>query len=117
MILRAYHRIVVMYHTMCFSPAGTEYNARAVGIKRKTLDARLNSCSDRGKHSFYDVPTDEELLRLSQYFHDQGNLNGLQFRMEMLMAVHMLLRSEDTRNMELSFLFTHSFQNQGMISV
>ncbi len=80
------------------------------------VEVRANGVEDRGLHTIYDDPTDKEVLEMSNYlFHIKGR-RGLQNRLDMHLCHSMLLRSEDSRQMDLSRFFTLTFANEGTLS-
>lgn len=94
--------------------AGDDFTARAVAIKRRNVEQRLRSYENCSKDSLFDVPTDDQVLDLSLYYFQMGGRNGLQFRVDMLLSLAMLFRSQDSRELDLKYLVMLPFENEGL---
>jgi hypothetical protein len=98
---------------MTFVSAGKYMDAKTKAFKKDELERFLKSSSDRGKGSVVDHPRKAQLLRLSTYLHSRHSAKGLRERCDMLLCVALLLRCEDTKDLELPYLSTMEFESEG----
>jgi hypothetical protein len=72
-----------------------------------------NSYQDRALNSIQDGYTPEELIKISMFFFAEGKEQSFRDRMVFLMQHMMLLRGENTRDMDLADLFPLQFKDEG----
>lgn len=84
---------------------------RAKAFHQRELRRRLKV--DRGIGGINDGYTREEMVKVADYFFQNGAEHDLRERMAFLFHHMLLLRGEDTRALEFADIFTLNFDNEG----
>ncbi|EIE88996.1 hypothetical protein RO3G_13707 [Rhizopus delemar RA 99-880] len=117
----AYVKAVVdLYHQQVEAGFNKHTMARGPIVKRfldthtkKEARRKRTEYEDRGKNTLNDGYTDQELLRINQYFLIQNNIFSLRNKVCFSMSHAMLMRSETALGTQLPDLFIMELKNQG----
>lgn len=117
----AYVKAVVdLYHQQVEAGFNKHTMARGPIVKRfldthtkKETRRKRTEYEDRGKNTLNDGYTDQELLRINQYFLVQNNIFSLRNKVCFSMSHAMLMRSETALGTQLPDLFIMELKNQG----
>ncbi|KAG1555462.1 hypothetical protein G6F50_012845 [Rhizopus delemar] len=117
----AYVKAVVdLYHQQVEAGFNKHTMARGPIVKRfldthtkKETRRKRTEYEDRGKNTLNDGYTDQELLRINQYFLVQNNIFSLRNKVCFSMSHAMLMRSETALGTQLPDLLIMELKNQG----